>query len=289
MTMNREALIFISYRRADSSAAARWLAESIGRTFGHSHVFIDTESIRMGDNWPDRIYGALGSATVLIPVIGSTWLRIADENGRRRLDRADDWVCNEIRHGLQEELPIIPILLSNTPMPSKEALPKSIRNLSLRQSFELRDSRWESDLSMLFQRLVDLGLKRLTAQSIRYPKPLLTIKELTDMELRQALTTLPGWDVSVTEIPGSEPNKRKEIVRTFEFASFEDAMAFMSAAVPRISQIDHHPRWENLWRTVLVWLSTWDIGEKPSVLDLDLAKYLEELRSTFPPDKPLAP
>src|SRR5262249_5152060 len=88
--MNAEPLVFISYRRVDSSAAARWLAESIARTFGSERVFIDTESIRMGDDWPDRITRALASATIVLPVIGPTWLKVPDEHGQRRLDKARD-------------------------------------------------------------------------------------------------------------------------------------------------------------------------------------------------------
>jgi hypothetical protein len=138
--MSNAPLVFISYRRVDSSAASRWLAESIARTFGAAHVFIDTESIRMGDAWPERIDSALSSATIVLPVIGPSWLRIPDENGRRRLDKPDDWVCNEIRHALQRGLPIIPLLLSPPPqtpsqtlMPSREALPEPIQNLSRMQ------------------------------------------------------------------------------------------------------------------------------------------------------------
>lgn len=280
-----EPLVFISYRRADSSAASRWLADSIRRTFGPQRVFIDTESIRMADDWPDRINNALASATILLPVIGPNWLKIADEYGRRRLDRADDWVCSEIIRALQKRLPIIPLLLSNTPMPLREALPESIENLWRIQAFELRDSRWEADLSALFERLVQLGLKRSSTRSIPYPKPELTIKELTNLELESALETMVNWTVSVSDIPGHEPMKRTELYRVFEFASFEDAIAFMGGAARRISEMDHHPRWENIWRTVSVWLTTWDIGHKPSALDLELARYFEELRSTFPPPK----
>jgi pterin-4a-carbinolamine dehydratase len=278
-------LVFISYRRADSSAAARWLAESVGRTFGSKQVFIDTDSIRLGEAWPERIDDALASATILLPIIGPNWLRIADDDGRRRLDNVNDWVCREIRHALREEIPIIPLLLSNTQMPSSKALPKVIARLANVQGFELRDDRWESDLSILFRRLEEIGLKRLGAAHIRYPLPKITIRELTGQEINSALEVLSEWTLVVSEIPGFEPNKRSELFRTFEFASFEDAIAFMTKAVPRISQLEHHPRWENLWRTVRVWLSTWDIGHKPSMLDLELARYLEELRTTFPPPK----
>jgi pterin-4a-carbinolamine dehydratase len=283
MNSARVPLVFISYRRVDSSAASRWLAQTIARTFGVQSVFIDTESIRMGDAWPDRIDEALQAATILVPVIGPSWLRIADEDGRRRLDKEEDWVRNEIRHGLEAKLHVIPLLLSGTPPPKREALPERIANLARFQGFELRDDRWESDLSMLLSRLGDLGLKRVSTQTVRYPTPQVTLTELTERELSSALEKLVDWQVVVSELPGYEPRKRAELYRAFEFASFQDAIAFMGAAVQRIAEADHHPRWENIWRTASVWLSTWDIGHKPSQLDLDLAFFLEQLRSTFPP------
>lgn len=44
-----------------------------------------------------------------------------------------------------------------------------------------------------------------------------------------------------------------------------------------LATFQHHPRWENIWRTVVIWLSTWDIGHKPSQLDLDLAREVERI------------
>jgi pterin-4a-carbinolamine dehydratase len=282
-----EPLVFISYRRVDSSAASRWLADSIRRTFGAQRVFIDTESIRIADDWPDRINNALASATILMPVIGSNWLKIADDYGRRRLDRPDDWVSNEISHALQRRIPLVPILLSGTAMPVREALPQSIESLWRIQGFELRDNRWEADLSAVFDRLGELGLARLSGKAIRYPTPKIRIKELTDAELKSELIGLANeWKPIISDIPGREPNKRVELHHNFEFASFEDAIAFMGAAAAHISKMDHHPRWENIWRTVSVWLTTWDIGQRPSALDLELARYLDNLRTTFPPPKP---
>ncbi len=87
-------------------------------------------------------------------------------------------------------------------------------------------------------------------------------------------------------IPGKEPLKATELSRVYEFSSFEEAMAFMSEATTHISQVDHHPRWENIWRSVSVWLTTWDIGHKPSMLDIELARYLDQLRGKYSPPKP---
>jgi pterin-4a-carbinolamine dehydratase len=91
---------------------------------------------------------------------------------------------------------------------------------------------------------------------------MLVIKELTDLELESALQALTEWTISVSDIPGREPSKSTELYRQFEFASFEDALAFMGGAVQRLSKLEYHPRWENIWRTVSVWLTTWDIGQK---------------------------
>jgi pterin-4a-carbinolamine dehydratase len=237
----------------------------------------------MSDDWAERIRKALASATLLMPVIGPSWLSVADQHRKRRIDNADDWVRNEIRHALQSKLRILPVLLSKTPMPERAAFPDAIADLARFQGFELRDDRWEGDLALLLTRMQELGFRRVSSQNIRYPVPRVSLHELTEKQLRDALKRLPEWQAVTSDLPGSPGLVGSEIHRAYEFASFEDAMAFMSAAVGRIGALDHHPRWENVWRTVSVWLSTWDIGHKPSALDIELATYLDRLRRDFAP------
>ncbi len=81
-------------------------------------------------------------------------------------------------------------------------------------------------------------------------------------------------------IPGDYPKSRFEIRKVYAFRSFRAAIKFMSLAVEPIKQLKHHPRWENQWKTVTVYLSTWDIGSLISQLDLDLAKILDGLLRT---------
>lgn len=279
---SKEALAFISYRRVDSSAASRWLAASIARTFGAQSVFIDTGSIRISNDWADKINQALASATLLIPVIGPTWLSTADENSRRRIDNKNDWVRNEIRHAIKSKIHIIPVLLSKTPMPTPDAFPEPIHELARFQGLELRDERWEADLQVLLTQMEELGFVRLSKDVIRYPTPALKIRELDVIELQDGLQHLPGWKSVVSDLPNAAGRQRCELHCNFEFASFQDAMAFMWKATAEIERRDHHPRWQNVWRTVSVWLTTWDIEHKPSRLDLELAAYLNELRAQFP-------
>ncbi len=246
---------------------------------------MDTESIRTADDWPQQIDRALRSATVVIAVIGPSWLRISDEYGRRRIDKEDDWVRNEIRYGLENSITVLPILLAKTSLPERSALPECLGKLTERQAFELRDDRWEHDLNLLLSRLEELGFRKKTDRPLRYPKPRITLKELSRDEIMEVLKRLPDWELINSGIPGKEPLTQTEFKRAYEFASFEDAMNFMHVASKHISEVQHHPRWENTWRTVMVWLSTWDIGHKPSRLDIDLAQFLEDLRRGYPAAK----
>jgi hypothetical protein len=61
---------------------------------------MDIDEIRVGDTWPLTLDNALNTATVLLVVIGPTWLCIAGPYGRRRLDTPDDWVRTEIERSL---------------------------------------------------------------------------------------------------------------------------------------------------------------------------------------------
>ncbi len=274
-------MVFISYRRADSAAASRWLFDAIQRTFGPNSVFMDTEAIRVSAEWPKAIQRGLQQATHVIAVIGPQWLRVTDDYGRRRIDCDDDWVRAEISHALAHRKRILPIVLAPGGMPREEALPDEIEKLADVQPFELRDDRWESDLNLLVGELERQGFQRATTGSVRYPTPQVTITEMPRKEFKSILRTLPGWTEVASPLPGHEPLQRVELRKSFEFASFRQAIEFMREVSESVVKTRHHPRWENIWRTVTVWLSTWDIGHKPSRLDVELAREMERIYRKF--------
>ena len=275
----RKKYAFISYRRVDSAGAARWLYSAIQRTFGSSSVFMDTEDIRVADDWPHKISNALQRCTHLIVVIGPTWLRVTDEYNRRRIDRDDDWVRLEIAHALDRGKKIFPVLLLNQKMPGPDALPEAIRGVAADriQGFDLRDDRWESDLRELMLQLEKDGFEKIRQAGVRYPVPQIHITDMSRDELESALRSLPGWTVRTSDLPGFEPYKRTELSKSFEFPSFTLAMDFVQEVAKYADRVQHHPRWENIWRTVTIWLSTWDIGHKPSQLDVDEAREIERI------------
>jgi pterin-4a-carbinolamine dehydratase len=272
--------IFISYRRQDSSISSRWLYESLRLAFGSESVFLDTDSIRAGDDWPEKINQALKSASILIVVIGPTWLRLQDQFGRRRLDLADDWVRGEIRHALEHELTIIPVLVQDAELPAREGLPEDIVGILNSQIINIRENSWQRDRKCLLDVLEAQGL-RVKIEDIIYPVPTVHPNALTDAELTSALARLPGWEVVKRPNNRAKTGEAIELHRYYAFHNFEDAIHFMATAARYISRINHHPDWRNVYRTVFIWLSTWNIGHKPSTYDIQLAEYFDSLYSTY--------
>lgn len=281
MDPTKRPFAFISYRREDSALAARYICEMIGKQFGTTSVFLDVESIDSGDEFPERIKTALERATVVIALIGPHWLAVTDKYGRRRIDKPDDWVRQELTCALQRCV-VIPTLLLETPLPERDALDDALVSIRTRQAFKLRDDTWHDDLIRLMNRLEELGFARQAEHPLRYPTPKVQIRELAALELHNVLETLPGWQARPNERRGSE------LFKSYEFASFSDAMAFMQEAAGYIAKVQHHPKWTNMWRTVSVSLTTWDIGSRISPLDVDLARHFDALRDRWAPPKPRA-
>ena len=61
------------------------------------------------------------------------------------------------------------------------------------------------------------------------------------------------------------------IRRTFAFADFSAAWAFMSRSALVAEQLDHHPEWSNVYSTVEVRLQTHDAGPDGGLTELDVA------------------
>jgi pterin-4a-carbinolamine dehydratase len=239
---------------------------------------MEVNVISPGAIWPDRIRRALDDATVMLSVIGPDWLKAADQYGRRRLDQPDDWVRNEIVHALSSSKTIIPVLVAGADrIPPIEGLPNELHGLLKHEAIELRDDKWEEDLSQLVRTLVSEHKFIENQKSVPLPQPEITLEPLTEPQLDAALDTLVGWQPVESMIPGDYPNYRRELRKAYRFKSFKGAIDFMKAAVPVINKTQHHPRWENQWRSVTVYLSTWDVGYKISELDISLARAIDSL------------
>lgn len=132
--------IFISYRRSDSQAETDRIFEHLSEWFGKGRVFMDLEGIPAGSDFRQVLRDALKSTRVVLVMIGSEWLTVADGSGARRLDNKDDFVRLEINAALSEKH-VIPVRLNGAKMPGAVDLPEDIRELAYRNAVDVRSGR----------------------------------------------------------------------------------------------------------------------------------------------------
>jgi len=78
-------------------------------------------------------------------------------------------------------------------------------------------------------------------------------------------------DIALAEATGwSYDDTAKAITRTFLFADFSEAWAFMNRAALLAEKMDHHPEWFNVYNRVEVKMTTHDAGGV-SQWDFDMA------------------
>ena len=82
----------------------------------------------------------------------------------------------------------------------------------------------------------------------------------------QAMNTLTGW---------KKTRGRDAIHKTFVFADFNAAFAWMARVAMMAEKLDHHPEWSNVYKTVNVTLTTHDAGGL-SDLDVKMARFMNK-------------
>ena len=67
------------------------------------------------------------------------------------------------------------------------------------------------------------------------------------------------------------------LYRQFNFENFKQAWAFMERVAELAEESQHHPRWENEWNVVQIWLLTHEGGQKITGKDRELAEAIDEV------------
>jgi 4a-hydroxytetrahydrobiopterin dehydratase len=93
----------------------------------------------------------------------------------------------------------------------------------------------------------------------------MSIPRLSDAERDAALAELTGWTLRADGLA---------IERTFKFADFAEAFAFMTRVAIHAEKADHHPEWFNVYNRVEITLTTHDAGGL-STRDVALAKVID--------------
>jgi Ca-activated chloride channel homolog len=148
--------IFISYRREDSAAWAGRVWEHLKEAFGSERVFIDVDSLNLGEDFLEVIERYIAATDVMLVMIGRRWLAAVDGEGRRRIDLDDDFVALEVGQALEQGRRVIPVLVDNAPMPTAEQLPAQLNPLARRHAIELTHSGFRRDIQGLIDALSPL-------------------------------------------------------------------------------------------------------------------------------------
>jgi hypothetical protein len=114
-------------------------------------VFFDLDAIDLGLPFGQVIQDALSSCAVLVALIGHQWTTIVDEEGRRRLDKSDDFVRYEIHTALKRGLRVIPVLVDGAKPLRPQDLPSQLQGLSELLALELSWARYQFDVDRLLR------------------------------------------------------------------------------------------------------------------------------------------
>ena len=152
MTTNK---IFISYRREDAANVTGRIHDRLSQHFGKEAIFNDVISeIPLGIDFQTYLEEKVSQCKVLLTVIGKNWLTIEGDKGEPQLQSPTDHLRIEIESALQQNILVISLLVQDAKVPSKEELPKSIRELAFRQKIDIRpDPDFHKDMDRLIQYL----------------------------------------------------------------------------------------------------------------------------------------
>lgn len=116
----------------------------------------------------DVIRDQIARCDALVALIGRSWLRATDRQGRRRLDLIDDLVRIEIASALRLGKRVIPVLVgAGAVMPTEELLPDDLKPLVRRNALRLTHERFVDECSTLVR---EIEHAMIGAQGDRYAR-----------------------------------------------------------------------------------------------------------------------
>jgi WD40 repeat protein len=128
--------ISISYRRADSEAMTGRIFDRLIAHYGKEAIFRDIDDIPVGIDFRVHINEVLRQTNILLAIIGPAWLG-AIPGATERIQEESDPVRVEVETALRRRVPVIPVLIGNTRMPSSEQLPPSLKDFAFRNAVKL--------------------------------------------------------------------------------------------------------------------------------------------------------
>jgi pterin-4a-carbinolamine dehydratase len=270
--------VFVSYRRDDTGREARLLKEHLELHLDDVAVFIDSDDIAAGAQWPDVLRQEVARSSAVIALVGPAWRGPAQVD---RLDDPDDWVRRELVLALDaEQGKILPVVVEGAGA-VLDGLPADLEPLSTLQRLPLSHQRWQDEIRAIaiwVARVVGADTKP-TGEMFPKPSPRKTAYSPmgpAEIEKNTHTDDLAGWTTRSTVVRGEAPDGI-ELYKVFEFSNFRRAMTFMCRVATKAEELNHHPEWRNVWNRVFVSQRTWDAGHVLTLLDFEAAARMNEV------------
>ena len=241
-------------------------------------VFIDTEDIPGGVEWPATLRREVEGAGAVIALIGPDWRRGAGEVDR--LGEDEDWVRQELELALAAKAgKVLPVVVED-PREGLEGLPPGLESLANLQRKTLTAARWVDDIYAIAAWVADALGADAKPLGAAFPRPN-DVKKLfpplapSDIERLVASGGLSGWGTRNAVVPeAAKPGI--ELYKVFEFRDFRHTFEFMRLVAAHADEMNHHPEWRNVWNRVFVSQRTWDAGHVLTGFDFMMAAYMNE-------------
>jgi 4a-hydroxytetrahydrobiopterin dehydratase len=167
-------------------------------------------------------------------------------------------------------------------MPEEGSLGPELKDLCRRQAVRVHDTGTQYDFQQLEDVLARQGFQPRLLPPVTTPRFGKLPQPLSEEEECQFLDDFEHWEVVETPERLAPGGVRRELHRVYEFPDFESAFRFMNEVVDRgVRPRNHHPRWENAFNRVEVWLTTFNLNYRPSNRDIRLAQTCESVWSEF--------
>ena len=99
------------------------------------------------------------------------------------------------------------------------------------------------------------------------------LQQYKGFEIQESLKPITQTEEWVT--------RDNSLYKRFVFEDFNVAMAFMNEVAEVCSQMNHHPKWTNIYKTVECWLRTHDAGDVITDADHELAQAMDRIASSL--------
>lgn len=142
--------VFVNYRTGDGDWAGLVIVRELEKRFGRDRVFYASRTIRIGEDFAERIQQCVADADVLLAVIGRRWLT------SDRLNDPQDWVRREIVLAFSNDVIVVPVLLDGVQRPREQDLADDMRKLARCQYLRLHHRNDDRDIARLVEELADL-------------------------------------------------------------------------------------------------------------------------------------